>query len=70
MLWNFFVKISRHGTQRRASRNASEPKLGKSQKLANASPAFDEWLQAYRMRLEEVCQRADSGPVSPARANG
>ena len=67
MLWNIGT-IDRHGMQRTA--NEMAPELVKSQELAKASPAFDAWLQAYRKRLEEACQRAKSLPASLANANG
>jgi hypothetical protein len=35
------------------------------QGLANVSPAFEAWLQAYRRRLEQLCERASSQAVSP-----
>jgi hypothetical protein len=70
MLWNFTETVRRHGMRRKVVRNASEPELVKSQKLGDVSTAFDAWLQAYRKHLEEVCQRANSRPVSPANANG
>ena len=70
MVWNFIGTIGRHGMQRTAFPNASEPKLVKSQELAKASPAFDARLHVYRKRLEEACQRANSRPASPANANG
>jgi hypothetical protein len=68
MFWNIGA-IGRHGMQRTAFPNESAPKLVKSQELAEGSPAFDAWLQAYRKHLGEACQRANSLRVSPANAN-
>ncbi len=70
MLWNFIGGIGRHGMQQTALPEAREPKLVEGSELANASPAFDAWLQAYRERLEEFRQRADLRPASAANANG
>ena len=69
MLWNIGT-IGRHEMQRTAFPNERAPKLVKSQELVKASPAFDAWLQAYRKRLEEACQPANSRPASPENANG
>jgi hypothetical protein len=68
MLWNIGT-IGRHGMQQTALPNERAPKLMKSEELAKASPAFHAWLQAYRKRLEEAYQRANSLPASPANAN-
>ena len=70
MLRNFLGTIGRPRTQRSALRNGSEPEPLNSPMIAKASPAFDQWLQAYRKRLEEACQRTNSGRVSHANANG
>lgn len=32
-------------------------------------PAFEEWLQAYRRRLEEFCEGAQRVAVSPGKTN-
>jgi hypothetical protein len=69
MICNFIGTIGRHGMQRTAFPNAREPKLVKSQELAKASPAFDAWLDAYRERLEEACQRANPRPAIARNAN-
>jgi hypothetical protein len=69
MLWNI-ATIGRHGIERTAFPNERAPKLVKSQELAQASPAFAAWLQAYRKHLSEACQRANYRPASTANANG
>jgi hypothetical protein len=69
MFWNISM-LGGHGMQRMAFPNEWAPKVVKSQEPAKASPAFDAWLQAYRKRLEEACQRAGCRPVLPANANG
>jgi hypothetical protein len=61
MLWNV-SKIGRRGEERTAVPHERAPEVVKSQEAAKTSPAFDAWLQAYRRRLEEACQRAKSLP--------
>ena len=56
MLRNFIGIIDRQSAQRSAFSRA--PKTGSvgGQGLANVSPAFEAWLQAYRRQLEQVCE--------------
>ena len=65
MLWNVGT-IVRQEMQGAAVPIEGAPSVVKSHELAMGSPAFDAWLQAYRKRLEEACQRAHSRPASPA----
>lgn len=58
MLWNIST-IDRQERQGTSFPN-EQPKVVKPQELAQASPAFDAWLQAYRRRLEQACMRTDS----------
>lgn len=67
MLWNVGT-IVRQEMQGAAVPIEGAPSVVKSRELAMGSPAFDAWLQAYRKRLEEACQRAHSRPASPANA--
>jgi hypothetical protein len=59
---NFIGIISRQSA-RSASSRATKTGPVTSQGLAYVSPAFEAWLQAYRRRLEQVCERASSRAV-------
>jgi hypothetical protein len=64
MVWNIGT-IDKPETQRTELPDERAPKLAESGELVKAASAFEEWLQAYRKRLEETCQRANSRPASP-----
>ncbi len=38
----------------------------REQATTHASPAFEAWLQGYRLRLEQACERATLQAVSAA----
>ena len=61
MLRNFIGTIGRQWAQ--PSRPTTTGPVT-SEQLAGVSPAFEAWLQAYRRRLEEGCERASSRAVS------
>jgi hypothetical protein len=67
MLRNFIETIGSHHAQRSASSSPTGP--GESRGLANMSPAFERWLQAYRRRLEQICEDANSRALSAAALN-
>lgn len=67
---NFIGTSGRRGIAEPALPGSSEPGLVNSHELPKTSPAFDAWLQAYRKRLAEACERANARPASPANANG
>ena len=64
MLRNFIGIIGRQWAQRSALGRPTKTGPVASQGLSNVSPAFEAWLQAYRRRLEQVCERASSRAVS------
>ena len=64
MLRNFIRIIGRQSARSALSR-ATKTRPVTIQGLANVSPAFEAWLQAYRRRLEQLCERASSQAVSP-----
>jgi hypothetical protein len=64
MLKNFIGIIGRQWAQRRLFGRPARAGHVASQRLAHVSPAFEAWLQAYRERLEQVCERASARAVS------
>jgi hypothetical protein len=63
MLRNFIRIIERQSAQS-ALGTATKTRPVTIQGLANVSPAFEAWLQAYRRQLEQLCERASSQAVS------
>src|SRR5260370_5912613 len=64
MLRNFIGIIGRQSARSALSR-VTNTRPVTTQGVANVSPAFEAWLQAYRRQLEQLCERASSRAVSP-----
>jgi hypothetical protein len=69
MVRKFIEIIGRQAAQRSAFSSPTKTGPVKGQALANVSPAFEAWLQAYRRRLEQLCEGANSRGESAAKTN-
>ncbi|HLH16435.1 MAG TPA: hypothetical protein VKX45_04410 [Bryobacteraceae bacterium] len=56
--------IGGNQAQQNVSRGQAATAPVKDQAITHASPAFEAWLQGYRQRLEQACERAALQAVS------